>query len=156
MEKLFLQLVMISLTASIMIALVGIARLLWKNIPKTVLMVLWAIIGLRLLIPVTFDNAFSALPNPTQQVQEITKVDLSEFNVNDTNFIWKSSEQSDAQTSGVDTTVSDKTTSPSLLQILAIIWMSGILAISLYSLGAYIRLRIRLRRAMEKRLVKII
>lgn len=58
----FLQVLNMSLTASIIIVFVLVVRLLLKKAPKVFSYMLWSIVFFRLLCPVTFESIFSLLP----------------------------------------------------------------------------------------------
>ena len=62
MEQIFLKVLNISISASILIIAVIAARLLLKKAPKWCVMLLWAIVALRLVIPVSIESAFSLIP----------------------------------------------------------------------------------------------
>lgn len=60
--EIFLQVLNMSLTASIIIAVVLAARLLLKKAPKIYSYALWSVVLFRLLCPVSFESMFSLLP----------------------------------------------------------------------------------------------
>ena len=62
MEKLFLSVLNMSLTASFVIAAIMLARLLLKKAPKIISYALWAVAGFRLVFPFTLEGIFSLLP----------------------------------------------------------------------------------------------
>jgi len=61
-EKIFLTIINMSLTASFVIAAIALARLLLKKAPKVISYVLWAVVGFRLLFPFSIQGLFSLLP----------------------------------------------------------------------------------------------
>lgn len=70
MEKLFLQVFDMSVTASYVILFVLVARILLKRTPKIFSYALWAIVGFRLLFPFSFESAWSLLPTQIKPVTE--------------------------------------------------------------------------------------
>ncbi len=63
MEALFLKLLNISITAS-WVALAVIAfRLVLKKAPKFITVMLWALVAVRLVLPLSVESAFSLIPN---------------------------------------------------------------------------------------------
>lgn len=62
MEKLFLDVLNMSLTASILIAAVVVIRFALKKAPKWVTCLLWGVVGFRLLCPFTIESALSLIP----------------------------------------------------------------------------------------------
>jgi beta-lactamase regulating signal transducer with metallopeptidase domain len=72
MDKVFLQVINMSITATYAILLVIIFRLFLKKVPKMFLYVLWSIVFLRLILPFSFQSAFSLMPRSTLAVLEST------------------------------------------------------------------------------------
>ncbi|WP_349947956.1 M56 family metallopeptidase [Lacrimispora sp. BS-2] len=62
MERIFLSVLNMSLTASFVIAAIILARLLLKKAPKIISYALWAVAGFRLVFPFTLEGVFSLLP----------------------------------------------------------------------------------------------
>lgn len=62
MEKIFLSVLNMSLTASFVIAAIMLARLPLKKAPKIISYALWAVAGFRLVVPFTLESIFSLLP----------------------------------------------------------------------------------------------
>ena len=70
MEELFLSILNMSVTASYVIVIVMLIRLLLKKAPKYISYALWAVVGFRLVLPFSFESVFSLLPfreNPIPQ-----------------------------------------------------------------------------------------
>lgn len=63
MSDLFLKLVNMSITASVMILFVVLLRLLFRRFPKKYCCILWMLVGLRLICPVTLESAMSLIPS---------------------------------------------------------------------------------------------
>ncbi|MCL2125948.1 MAG: M56 family metallopeptidase, partial [Oscillospiraceae bacterium] len=68
MDKLFLTVLNMSLTGTIVIAAVCIARLPLKKAPKIISYCLWAVVAFRLICPFSIESAFSLLPINTQAI----------------------------------------------------------------------------------------
>lgn len=63
MGKLFLHLINTGITASwIVLVIIGL-RLLLKKVPKWIYCLLWAVVGLRLLLPFSVESAVSLIPS---------------------------------------------------------------------------------------------
>ncbi len=62
MTTLFLKLLNMSIVASWIILVVLVLRLLFKKAPKWINCVLWAVVGIRLIVPVSIESMFSLLP----------------------------------------------------------------------------------------------
>lgn len=139
MEAVFLKLFNMSIAASFMILAVVLLRALFKKAPKTLRPVLWALVGIRLICPFSFESALSLIPS----AQTIPDSVLSEpsFSVQ-TGF------------EGVDTRVNaelasryyEGVTVPTntglhITSLLAAIWIIGIFALAIYAAVSFVRLR---------------
>lgn len=67
-EKIFLQLLNMSFTASLVIIFVVIARLVFKKAPKIFSYCLWAVVLFRLVCPFSFESVLSLLPANTTPI----------------------------------------------------------------------------------------
>ena len=63
MEALFLKLFNMSITASWLVLAVVILRLLLKKAPKAITVFLWALVGIRLVCPFSFESVLSLIPS---------------------------------------------------------------------------------------------
>ena len=63
MEALFLKLVNMSLTASWLVLAVIVTRVLLKNAPKYIRVILWGFVGLRLIFPFSIESVLSLIPS---------------------------------------------------------------------------------------------
>lgn len=68
MSELFLSVLNMSLTASYVILVVILVRLLLKKAPKIISYALWSVVALRLVLPFSFDSVFSFVPWSTSAV----------------------------------------------------------------------------------------
>ncbi len=62
MERLFLQVIEMSLTSCYVILFVILARLLLKKAPKVFSYALWSVVLFRLVCPFSFESMFSLIP----------------------------------------------------------------------------------------------
>ena len=70
MEKVFLPVLNMSLTASFVIAAIMLARLPLKKAPKIISYALWAVAGFRLVFPFTLEGVFSLVPFKSQPIPQ--------------------------------------------------------------------------------------
>ena len=63
MNTLFLDFLNISITASYIILAVILIRFLFPKIPRKFICILWAIAGIRLVLPFSFESVFSLIPS---------------------------------------------------------------------------------------------
>lgn len=71
MEAVFLKIVNMSITAGWLVLAIGAVRLIFRKTPKWILCLLWALVALRLVCPVTPESALSLIPSPEPLPQEI-------------------------------------------------------------------------------------
>lgn len=71
METVFLKIMNMSITASWLVLAVLLMRLLLKKAPKFLSVIMWALVGLRLVLPFSFESIFSLIPSAETVPPEI-------------------------------------------------------------------------------------
>ncbi len=161
MEQIFLKVLNISISASILIIVVIAARLLLKKAPKWCVMLLWAIVALRLVIPVSIESAFSLIPRGMDE-----KIESIEAAVMDRNTDQEQIPQ--AEVNNMPMTVTgdiqeDVTYNPyeiveitepvkqerSIFEIAGYIWVTGVGLMLMFSLFSYIKLKLRMAESVK-------
>lgn len=143
LETVFLQLLNMSFTASIVIVFVLAVRIVLQKVPKVFSYLLWSVVLFRLISPFSFESIFSLLPakvNPISQdilYMQTPKTDTGIGVINDSvNAILPAAAPQ---------------TSANPLQILIVIfshiWLLGIAAMLVYSLIVLFRLKKELKNA---------
>ncbi len=145
MSELFLTVLNMSISTGWIVLGVVILRTLLKKAPKWITVLLWGIAGLRLVMPFSIESVFSLLP----ATKTITKLPSSPrpyfesgFDALDSrvNSYWKGH-----YFEGVTKPAqhfSDVTT------VLAIIWAVGVIALLLYTVISYLRLKHEIKTAV--------
>ena len=139
MSLIFLHMLNLSITASWFILAAVIVRPLLKKAPKWINCALWALVGIRLICPFSFESAMSLIPS-----SEVVPYDI-ELSANP------------AIDSGIPTVnrvinpliagslTPDPLASANPLQIVlpivSVIWMSGMITLLIYAFISYIRLK---------------
>lgn len=146
-DNLFLQILNMSFTASFVIAVVLLARLLLKKAPKIFSYSLWSVVLFRLLCPISFESTLSLLPINTNPIS--------------TNTFYSATPQIDTGLPFLDAVINPALPAPEVvasvnpLQIAAIIgeiiWLAGIAALLIYSIVSLLRLRRKLIGAIKLR-----
>lgn len=149
MEALFLKVVNVSITASWVIAVVLLLRLLLRSVPKKYTCLLWLVVLFRLLCPVSLEAEFSLVPQHTVIQPEIVyttpQINTQSDVMNDI---------ADARVNPIMAEYSAPTpqNSANPLQIYLFIaswlWVLGIVVLCGYTLFSLIRLRRQLREAV--------
>ena len=145
MEALFLKLVNMSLTASCMVLVVLLLRLVFKRAPKWIFCLMWAMVAIRLICPFSIESDFSLMPSGQPLPPDI---------------IYSSQPQIDSGVNIIDRVVNpvlsatmsaDESYSINPSQIWAFalsrVWILGVCAMLLYAAGSYIMLKRRLATA---------
>ena len=147
MSEIFLHVFNMSISASYIVLAILLLRLFMKKAPKWISVALWGVVGLRLICPFSIESILSLIPSAETVSPDIMTGNLSEpFYVDsyiDTGF------------SGVNNTIapiisgSSVTVAPEkevnllklLIPIFAILWLVGILAMVIYTLVSYLKLK---------------
>ncbi|QOX65362.1 DUF4825 domain-containing protein [Anoxybacterium hadale] len=142
-DKIFLQVLNMSFTASIVISIVLIVRLLLRKAPKGFSYALWSVVLFRLICPFSFESIFSLLPTKANPIsQDIVYMPIPEI---DTGIM--------AMNHSINVILPAATPQASAnpLQIWMFIgsqlWLLGIAALLGYSLVTLLRLKKRLQDA---------
>lgn len=146
MEALFLKLFNMSITASWLVLAVVILRLLLKKAPKAVTVFLWALVGIRLVCPFSFESVLSVIPSAEPIPQAV--LTGPDFNI-------------DTGLSPVDSRVNDYlndryfegVTVPAgngmtVMGFISVIWLVGIAVILIYTLISYLKIHRKVREAV--------
>ena len=73
MSNLFLHLLNISITAGWIVLVVVLLRFVLKKAPKWIRVVLWGLVAVRLLVPVSIESALSLVPSAeTVRIEPVT------------------------------------------------------------------------------------
>lgn len=83
MEKIFGEILSMSVDSAWLIIAVIIVRAILKKSPMYFRKILWGLVGLRLLIPFSFESAFSLVPQQTQQTADRVVTQVVDMPVED-------------------------------------------------------------------------
>ncbi len=149
MDALFLKLLNMSITASYFILGIFLLRLLFRKTPKWILVLLWGLVGLRLLLPFSIESKQSLIPSTDTIPQQILydprpTIQSGIPAVND--FVNPIVTDSLTPQAGASVNPAQVYTA-----VAANIWILGMVLMVAYSLFSYIRLRRSLREAISYR-----
>lgn len=147
MENIFLRILNISITAGWIVLAVMVLRLLLKKAPEWISCLLWAVVGLRLVLPFSIESIFSLIPTA---------------NTVDPDIVYQASPSVNTGIDAVNSVVNPIITgsfapnpgdSANPLQIwlfiAAWVWVIGIAVMLIYTLISYIILRIKVSAAVR-------
>ena len=139
MSELVLKLVNMSISAGWLVLAVLLFRVLLKKAPKWISCLLWGIVALRLLIPITFESEFSLIPSAEVIPQNITTTQ--------TPAIYSGIPAVNNAVNPLFTqyVTPEDHTLETILSVASVVWLVGVAALLLYSAVSYGRLRWRVR-----------
>ena len=167
MDVLFLKVLEMSVMGSIVILITMLARFLLKKRSKRFIMILWAVVAIRLLVPVSFESQlsfFNLIPLKTQTLTAVTEVQeaATPDKFTDTQNVSADyaavTEQHDvisaepAVNMGNKALASDLTTAnplPDIKTVLSAVWLVGALGITLFCSVQYVMLKRKLKNAIK-------
>ena len=145
------RLLNMSLTASVVILFVLVARLILKRTPKVFSYALWVIVLLRLLVPVTVSSPVSIMPASQTATSETVNTVLPDF-VFETPWDAQENKLSIQQAAGEGNPVTVTVyTSLEPVQYLGLTWIAGMAVMMLYSFFSYCKIRKSIRIALPLR-----
>ncbi|MBR2930027.1 MAG: hypothetical protein IKC32_02240 [Clostridia bacterium] len=141
MEGLFIHVLNISITASFLVLAIIIFRLFAKKSPKWVSVLLWGLVGLRLLLPFSIESEVSLVPSKNTVPTTITQ---DRYPALDTG-IDRIDEIVNPVLSGIAEAHPEHSASPVNTWITALgwIWLAVMLCMLLYMCASFIYLRIK-------------
>lgn len=145
MESLFLRIVNLSFTAGWLVLTVLLVRLTFRRIPKWIVCILWGLVALRLVCPISFESTLSLVPSSEPIPQEFLVTATPQIHTgisvinNVVNPILSSSMTPDPVASANPAQVWSF--------ILSWIWLGGMIFMLLYALISWLLLRRRVATA---------
>ena len=165
MQNVFLELVKLSLIGSLFAAAVMLVRLIFHKAPKWLFCVLWGVVALRLICPVSIESNVSLVPDRLATGQIITNVGnqyigdvdiIYESNVGYSNAI-EAGRQPIYSNDGYyvvtekDSLEAPKTVGETVYPILSWIWLAVVVLMFTYTVVSYFLLRKKMEEATQLR-----
>lgn len=154
MANFFLEIANMSITASYLIVAVIVLRLVLTKAPKWIRGILWGLVGIRLVVPFSFESMFSLLPGKspifTENVQGgTTGTDVGVSSMLDFSTSAGAAPQS-TDVVGTLAPMEEAVQTASILwtDILAVVWLVGMIVMFAYCIVSYIRLKRRMADAV--------
>ncbi len=138
MSEIFLKLVNLSITASWLVLAVVVLRLVFKKAPKFIHCIMWALVGIRLVLPFSIESIFSLIPSAQTLPDEVISGPSFDINTG-INFV------DDRVNNYLGSHYFEGVTVPvnngyDIMSILAVIWLAGIAVMLVYTLVSYLRI----------------
>ncbi|MBQ9148047.1 MAG: M56 family metallopeptidase [Oscillospiraceae bacterium] len=153
MHALFVNVLNASFYGSIMLAAVLLLRLALKRAPRSIVCLLWVLVGLRLLCPFQLESRFSLQPRanvitqpqleaPRQEMMPAIPEDV--VFPEDVEIVISDAIGSTSEPAGIHSQqIFDWTA------VVAWIWLAGVCSLGLHGLLSYLRLKYRVREAVR-------
>lgn len=145
MESIFLRIVNLSITAGWLVLAVLLVRWIFRGMPKWAACILWGLVALRLMCPISIESALSLVPSSEPIPQEFLVTATPQIHTgvsvinNAVNPILSSSMTPDP--------VASVNPAQVLSSILSWIWLGGMILMLLYALISWLLLRRRVATA---------
>ena len=162
LESLFIQILNMSLTGSLMILAVLLVRLLLRKAPKIFSYALWIVVLFRLLCPVSFESGFSLLGMLGVSAEEEGRVEYisqsvgagmqtgQEVTLPVAAAAEDGSEFQQPETARERLLIWSADAFHSSLRVGSVIWVVGLIGLLFYGGGSYIRLKRKMHLAESK------
>ena len=150
MSVIFLKLLNLSISASWLVLVVLVLRLVLKRAPKWVNVLLWGMVALRLMLPFSIESALSLIPSAETLSPEIVRFDPAPTITSGVEFI----------DNAVNPSLSESFAAAPLASVNPLyvwtylagwVWLIGLAAMLAYALVSYLRLRRRVSASIPLR-----
>lgn len=146
MEAVFLRILNISITAGWIVLAVMVARFLLKKAPKWIIVLMWGLVGVRLVCPFSLESVFSLIPSAQPVPSDILYTDTPAIHTGVEAF------------NSVVNPVISESLAPSVgasvnpMQVItfvaSVIWIAGIAVMLVYTVISYLRIFQKVREAV--------
>ena len=147
MADVFIKTLNMGIAASWLILAVVVLRVILKRAPKRFRLLLWAVVGLRLVLPVSIESALSLIPSTQTLPEDVMYAAAPELN---TGIAALNDAINPAFTAAF---APEPAASANPLQVLlpvaSVIWLAGAAAMLLWALVSWLRLRRRVAEAVR-------
>lgn len=142
-----LKLLNMSISASVLIVVVVLARCLLRRSPKWIHCILWALVGIRLLCPFQLETTFSLAPNAqvvSIEAGAVTSQVLAEMPALD-----NTANRYLAKYYFEGITVPEQETAQNPMNLIASIWLCGVAVLLVYAAVSYVHIRRKVRESVR-------
>lgn len=149
MEKIFLSLLNMSITASWLVFAVILLRFVLKKAPKELRCFLWTLVGVRLICPFSIESVISLIPSAETVPESII---LSEAPAINSGIKFINSAVNPVISKFLAPNAADSATPMQIITFVAsVIWLSGMVAMLVYMMISYKRICGKVRESIKLR-----
>ncbi len=143
----FIRLLNMSITASYLAMAVMLLRLIFKKAPRWMIVALWAMVGLRLILPFSIESILSLIPS-TQSIPETILVDTTPHI--DTGVAFVNSSMNPILEETMTPAPGDSVNPMQVWgHVIQVIWLLGVGVMALYTAGSYLRIKRNVKEAVK-------
>ncbi|MBP3704975.1 MAG: M56 family metallopeptidase, partial [Clostridia bacterium] len=141
MGEVFLKLLNLSIAAGWIVLALVILRVILRKMPRWIVCWMWAAVGIRLATPFAFESEVTLLPStkiiddPESSVRLVIQTAFENFDVS----------ANDLLEGGIYGAAVSPDLFGKIMQVCAVIWVTGMLVMSLYTVISYVRLSRKVR-----------
>ncbi|MDE6054932.1 MAG: hypothetical protein K2G55_14505, partial [Lachnospiraceae bacterium] len=145
MEKLFINIFQMSISASYLILAVLLVRFLLRKAPKSMRSFLWLLVGIRLLIPFSVESVFSLIPNMQVVDEYIYDAVRPDMNMTSNTVSINSSVSQPIPSTFIPSAEKRMSRTQAAVLICTKIWLVGMALMLGYMLTSWLRLKNRVK-----------
>ncbi|MFI3142109.1 MAG: M56 family metallopeptidase [Clostridia bacterium] len=143
MQDLFLQILNMSISASYLILVAIVFRLVFKKAPKFVNYIMWGFVGFRMLCPFSLDSMLSILPTS----ETFTQSSLTGSVSVQTGINYFDAALNEIASQSVIVAENSMSISEILTLLFAVVWAFGVVFIAEYAIIKYLEIRSKVKEA---------
>lgn len=145
MEAVFLKILNMSIAASWLVLAVLVLRLLLKKAPKSITVILWALVAIRLIVPFSFESVLSLIPSAETVPNDILYADTPAIH---SGFPALNSAVNPVLSESLaPDIVESRNPMQVIIFIASVIWLTGMAGMLLYAAISYLRIHRKVREA---------
>lgn len=148
MSELFLKLLNMSITASWLVLAVVLVRLLLKRAPRAIVCALWALVGIRLLCPISIESVLSLIPSAETVPQNI--VYSPEPTIHTGVYALNTLVNPVLSETLAPAGAASVTPMQTIVSAASVVWIFGVAAMLLYAVISYVRVHRSVRVSIER------
>ncbi len=132
MTNIFLKIVEMSVSASVIALVVILLRFFLKKSPKRLCVLLWVLVALRLILPFSIESMFSLMPKTSPQVPLNYHLNYQEFEeIQDFNEVVGIPILPEVNET-FEPTVTNQKESFDIISLLSFVWIAGVILLTVY------------------------
>lgn len=144
-SSVFIEFLNMSITASWLILAVILIRFVFRNAPKFIRCILWGLVGVRLICPISFESIFSLIPSSETVPPDFIYSPAPSINSGIDAVNSTVNPVINRTVASVSSYTADLTDYPARLitSAVSVLWIVGIAAMLVYGIVSYLRIRRR-------------